>query len=285
MRKNLPKLLVLGQVALLLAGCGGGDDPDPAPPVDTDRDGVADTSDCAPADAQAWRMMDFASRNDDGDGARINATGQICVGSGLPANRFADAVPANEQDCDDGDSNRWATRTHEAVDTDRDGFGVAGAGSLCTGSALPAGYLATLPATADLDCDDADADKWRLTAFAARDGDGDSYRVNATGAWCGQGTLPAHLFAQVVVPAQVDCDDADATRWVVTGIYRDADGDGVGAGTVLRQCLGVLPAGFVRGGYDPNDDPDDPAAAGVTELFIQSSLLTVVDDGDDEDIF
>jgi hypothetical protein len=272
-------------LALTLAACGGGGSDSSTPPADTDRDGIADANDCASNDVLAWQVLTFASRNDDGDTARVNATGQVCTGATLPANRFAAAVPAADTDCDDANASAWISRTYAAVDADGDGAGIAASGSVCSGAALPAGYVANLPALADLDCDDADLAKWRLTAHAGRDGDGDGRAVAAAGSWCGQGPLPPHLFAQAPAGLQVDCDDADAARWNWQSAFRDRDGDGVGAGPAAYQCLGNgnYPTGFVRAGYDPNDDPNDPAAAAQTELAIDSVMLTVDESMDDDD--
>jgi hypothetical protein len=271
--------------ALSLSACGGGGG-GRAEIADADRDGIADSSDCAPQDAQAWQLLSFAARNDDGDAARVNSAGQVCAGASLPANRFAAAVPANEVDCDDSDANIWTLRSYEAVDEDDDSVGAPGAGTVCAGNVLPAGYLAAAPAPAEADCDDDDDTRWRLHSFMARDQDADGFRVAATGAFCGQDALPSNLFSQSPTTAQLDCDDDDPTRWNWGAVYRDADGDGVGAGTASYQCLGSAgPApGFARRGYDPNDDPLDPNAVLVAEFDLESWMLTAADDADDDDI-
>lgn len=273
---------VAAALLTVLAGCKSGDDE----PPDADNDSFADSVDCAPQDARAWQVLTFASRDDDTDGFRANNGGQLCGGAALPVNRFAAAAALADVDCDDASATRWALRHHEAVDTDRDGFAVAGAGDLCTGAALPAGYVAALPATADLDCDDADAAKWRLHSYGSRDQDGDGWRVNTAGTLCGQNALPGNLHVAAVSAGYVDCDDADLLRWRLLGIYRDLDGDGTGSGTVVRQCIGAsVPNGYAFAGYDPLDDPANPLSAAISNVELPSHLLLASDDGDDDDIF
>lgn len=328
-----PFAVAAAALLTVLAGCKGSDEP-----PDADNDSFADASDCAPQDAQAWQMLTFASRDDDADGFRANTGGQVCAGATLPANRFAVAAAGAEIDCDDANATRWALRHHdavdadrdgaavagagdlctgaalpagyvavlpaaadrdcndanaaawalrhyEAVDADRDGYAVAGAGDLCTGAALPAGYVATLPAAPDLDCDDADATEWRLHSYASRDQDADTYRVNIAGTFCGQAALPAHLFAAATSRTLADCDDADNTRWRHMGTWRDADGDGVGSGAALHQCMGNLaPAGYVLTGYDPLDDPNNVLSASISTLELPIHLLQVPDDVEDDDL-
>ena len=184
------KLAMAAALLTVLAGCGGSDKP-----PDADKDRVADSADCAPQNPQAWQTLSFASRDEDADGFRANTGGSLCGGATLPGNRFAALATGAEVDCDDASATRWATRHHDAVDVDGDGFAVAGAGEVCTGAALPAGLVATLPATSDLDCDDADAARWRLHTYLSRDQDGDGYRINNTGTLCGQNALPGNLFA------------------------------------------------------------------------------------------
>ena len=159
-------------VLFFLTACGGGGGKK-AP--DADGDGTADAVDCAAQLATAWQLLNFASSDDDGDGFRVNANGQVCAGVALPSNRSATAVTGDSVDCDDTNATRWATRSYAAVDSDQDGYGAAQSGQLCAGTALPAGLIATLPAPKDLDCDDANAVRWRIMAFyrdADRDGVG-----------------------------------------------------------------------------------------------------------------
>ena len=277
----LRNILTAHVLLIAVAGCGGRGTTTP----DADSDGVADSADCAPQLSQAWQLLSFSSVDEDGDSFRVNAGGQICSGATLPANRSATAVTGDAVDCNDSDAARWSTRTYAAVDEDRDGFGVAQSGQICTGAQLPAGLISTLPATEDLDCDDGEADKWRVLHFASRDRDGDGHAIPDEGTACGQGTLPADVSAQSTPPQLADCDDTDASRWRAVPTYRDADGDGVGSGSASRECIGTVPrTGYALTGYDPNDDPNDPLAVTISTLHRDSALLAAPDDGEDEDI-
>jgi hypothetical protein len=275
-------ILVAHVLLIAVAGCGGGGNK----PPDADNDGVADSADCAPQLSQFWQLLSFSSVDEDGDSFRVNAGGQVCTGASLPANRSATAVTGDGVDCTDSDAARWSMRTYAAIDEDRDGFGVAQSGQICAGAQLPAGLISALPATEDLDCDDADVDKWRLLSFTSRDHDRDGYAIADAGTSCGQGTLPAQLSALSTPPELADCDDADASRWRVVPAYRDADGDGVGSGSASRACIGTAPlTGYALTGYDPNDDPNDPLALTISTFYLDSALLTPPDAADDDDVF
>jgi hypothetical protein len=122
------------------------------------------------------------------------------------------------------------------VDADGDGHGVGAADGplrlpVCDGGALPAGF--TLQAG---DCDDKDPGAFRHVCVD-RDGDGADAFV------CAGAEPPADRTPCPVVvewtpePGPYDCDDSDAQR--IDSVYRDADGDGVGAGTAVCSLPGV----------------------------------------------
>jgi hypothetical protein len=156
----------------VLAACGGGGNRQPPPP-DADADSVADSQDCAPNDASRWQSLSFQSVDADADGRRANSSGQLCSGGSLPANYFAAAVAASDEDCNDASASVWRVLTYVARDTDADGFSAASSGSLCSGDALPTGYADALPTPLLVDCDDARATAWRfMTTYQDHDGDG-----------------------------------------------------------------------------------------------------------------
>lgn len=192
---------------------------------------------------------------------------------------------ADANDCAPGDATAWQMLEFVARNDDGDSRRVNVAGRICAGAALPANRFATAAPAGEVDCDDTNAAKWTLTPYASRDLDGDGLRANVAGEDCGGGGLPANLFAQAVAQNLLDCDDADASRWELRNVYRDRDGDGVGAGPPVLQCAGTgaLQAGYVKGGYDPNDDPNDVAAASAKELAIDSAMLVTPDDTRDLD--
>jgi hypothetical protein len=171
-------------------------------------------------------------------------------------------------------------------DEDADGFRVNGSGQVCAGTALPPNRSATQANGDEIDCDDGSPAKWRVLPFASRDIDGDGYRANEPGEWCGQDTLPPDHSATTTAVLLVDCNDADVGRWRWMAVYRDADHDGTGSGSAVRQCVGTVPdAGYALTGYDPVDDPNDPAGPAVSTIALGAEVLTVPDDADDEDVF
>ena len=268
---------------LCLAGCGADSGTRAS---DIDQDGIADSADCAPQLAAAWQLLDFASRDEDSDSFRVNAGGRVCTGATLPPNRFASAASSDSVDCDDSDATKWSTRSYAGIDSDHDGHSVAASGQFCTGAARPAGFIAELPPSEELDCDDADSEKWHLSHFLSRDGDGDGHGVAEAGTFCGQGSLPAGLSADSTPAPLLDCDDTDGSRWRLMATYRDADGDGVGSGSASTQCIGKQPhSGYALTGYDPLDDRDDPLALSTSTFDLDAALLTPPDDVDDDDIF
>ncbi len=173
MNKNMVWLAIAcGALAGCGGGGGGGDSSTPTV-VDTDKDTVADTSDCAPTDATKWQQLSYQSADLDGDGHRVSASGQVCSGASLPATYSASTAPANDIDCDDASATTWQQLPYSAVDADHDTYFVAASGSVCSGAALSAGYANSAPAKVDVDCADNDAAAWRFTStWADADGDG-----------------------------------------------------------------------------------------------------------------
>ena len=79
----------------------------------------------------------------------------------------------------------------------------------CTGAALPAGLIATLPEPKDLDCDDANAARWRIMAFY-RDADGDDVGAGPASRTC-IGQVPPDGYALTGYDPLDDPDDPLAT--------------------------------------------------------------------------
>jgi hypothetical protein len=106
----------------------------------------------------------------------------LCTAGALPA----DYVASNS-DCAPADAGRWQLLSYAFVDGDGDGYTVAAAGQLCSGAALPPGYLNSGNGN---DCNDGDASLWRnVVLYPDQDGDGvgvTPYQVQCLGA-----TLPA----------------------------------------------------------------------------------------------
>jgi hypothetical protein len=215
--------------------------------------------DCAPLDPLAWATLTYAYRDADGDGRTVAASGALCAGAALPAGYSS---VASGDDCNDRDPLVW-TRVVGYLDADHDGVGAGDAVTFCTSGALPADHVAT-----GSDCAAGDETRWRLLAYAGVDRDRDGYTAKEPGEVCAGATLP-DPYRSVLVGN--DCADRDEYRyrWVV--LYRDADGDGVGAGPRTIECLGPeLPVGSSIFGFDA-DDADSTIQARddvATELLL-----------------
>ena len=202
-------------------------------------------SDCDDADPMVFELITGFL---DGDGDRVGVEPPLafCARS-LPAG----FVPASG-DCEPADASRWQRLVFSFRDGDGDGAFVDQLGAVCSGAALPPGFLERAPADRPRDCDDADpAVSRELQVF--RDLDLDGLGAGPGTLVCTGGTPPLGFSL-----AGTDCDDADPARARFAVLYPDGDGDGVGAPPRAVRCLGATrPAGFAIGGYD--EDDADPA--------------------------
>ncbi|MFP2928721.1 hypothetical protein ACLESO_26695 [Pyxidicoccus sp. 3LG] len=199
-------------------------------------------TDCAASDSTAWQTLAYAHRDEDGDGFTVAQAGTLCAGATLPAGY---ATQPNGVDCDD------TTRTLHTylqvwADTDADGVGSGEPTLRCTDGTVGAPWSAT-----GTDCEPEDGTRWRVLSYSHVDRDTDGHTTPEPGTLCTGAALPEPYFAKA---AGNDCDDADASlfRWAV--LYRDEDGDGVGAPPRTVPCLGQsLPVGLSFRGYDVDD--------------------------------
>jgi hypothetical protein len=181
-----------------------------------------------------------------------------------------DGVPAGE-DCNDHDPALLQNLPYSFRDADGDDRTVAESGVVCSGLALPPGYLTV---AGDPDCDDGDAAVFALlTGFADTDGDG--FGDGIAMAFCTGGSLPAGFVA-----VDGDCAAGDAARWVERPYsFRDADGDGAAVPETGVVCSGnALPPGYLTSapiGRPLDCDDGDPAV---------SIALTVFADGDGDGV-
>jgi hypothetical protein len=253
---------LLAGLCALLSACG----PDVVPPeedcarhviafADGDGDGVGagpprrvcaptgqppsglslSAGDCEPGDATRFRQLPGLFRDEDGDGVTAGAAQSACVGA-RPETHGWRAQPRGE-DCNDRDASASVAQTlHE--DADLDGVGAGPEVAYCSSRPPPASLVKSAT-----DCAPDDRTRWRLLAFAARDGDGDGRSVDASGEVCAGMALPATYLA---LPTwEDDCDDARADRWAVVDGFLDADGDGLGSGPSVPLCTGHgLPQGY-----------------------------------------
>lgn len=219
---------------------------------------VASGGDCAPSDPAAWRPVAYTFRDADGDTRTVAEAGSLCVGAQAPAGYTS---VRSGDDCDDLDPTVWTT-VAAYFDADGDGTGAGPSLAFCTDGSIPADH-----APRGGDCAPTDAAAWRVASYAYMDGDRDGYTVKEAGQVCAGATLPDPYRAAA---NGNDCDDDDPAlyRWVV--LYRDLDGDGVGAGTRTIPCLGeAIPEGFSTGGYDADDsNPGVQSVAAGDDLVL-----------------
>jgi hypothetical protein len=254
----------------LQAGCGRTD----GASADSDGDGTVDAEDCAATFAERWQNLD-GFRDDDGDGLGAGPATSLCSGEALPPGWVQEAG-----DCDDGDATRWrqvpglypdrdgdgATARGPVVgcvgntldgyrvqpgtpdcddaearfqrsttgwlDSDGDGVGDGPTVSYCQGALPPPGYAAR-----NGDCAPDDAHRSAPLHYRFRDADLDGHTVPMQGTLCASRLPPDYLNLE----SGLDCDDADATRWVLRSIYLDTDGDGFGVGETVTRCSGATP--------------------------------------------
>ncbi|AGC48251.1 hypothetical protein MYSTI_06979 [Myxococcus stipitatus DSM 14675] len=223
--------------------------------------GYATTStDCAPSDASAWKMLTYAHRDADGDNFTVPQTGELCTGGTLPQGYFASA---RNPDCDDSNTQLHTLLTSWA-DADGDGVGAGEAAQVCTNGQVPPPLSAV-----GTDCAANDATAWQQLAYAHVDRDADGATAPEKGSVCAGTTLLAPYFTKA---SGNDCDETDParTRWVV--LYPDHDGDGVGAEPRQVTCLGTtIPSGWSVYGYDTNDN--DPGTTADEESDLELELL------------
>jgi hypothetical protein len=152
------------------------------------------------------------------------------------------------------------------VDADLDGAGAGPFVLVCSGATLAAGY-----ARLDGDCDDGNADAWRmLPGFA--DADRDGFGAGLELALCSGEALPAGNAA-----TGSDCapEDADAWRpW--TYAYRDADGDRRTVVEVGTLCIGGAPPdGYLTIAAGSDCDDHDPRIFAAVTAYADEDLDAV----------
>lgn len=239
---SLVSVLVM---AFAWTGCSDDDDNGKCNDNDGDGYGVGDKClgpDCDDTDPAIHTSMD-GYPDADGDGEYATTSVSLCTDGTLPSTHSATAGT----DCDDDDADLYQN-LEGYVDADGDGEGAATAmaETVCSGAALPAGYVED-----NTDCDDGD-DTVYETVNGYPDMDFDT--VNAATAMdaCTDGTLPDGWSAT----AGTDCDDNDAfatgdgstmCNWkgtcVDTEMFSAAGPDARGIGACLSvDCDGSNPA-------------------------------------------
>jgi ELWxxDGT repeat protein len=132
------------------SGSGSGTSNPGSTPADTDMDGVTDDQDVCPGENDALQVTRYKLTDADSDNyADGSLSAKVCPSNTVYTLTLAQVVYS---DCDSTDSTKWQTLAYSHRDADNDGHSTPSSGSICTGAALPAGYLTSSLGTAD--CDD-----------------------------------------------------------------------------------------------------------------------------------
>jgi ELWxxDGT repeat protein len=132
------------------AGSGSGNTNPGSSVTDTDGDGVADDQDVCTGENDALQVTRYKLTDADGDGyADGSLSAKVCPSNTVYTLSLAQVV---YNDCDSADASKWQMLAYSHRDADNDGHSISSSGSLCTGAALPAGYLTSSVGTTD--CDD-----------------------------------------------------------------------------------------------------------------------------------
>jgi ELWxxDGT repeat protein len=122
----------------------------PSTTADTDIDGVTDDKDVCPGEDDALQVTRYKLTDADQDSyADGSQSATVC-----PSNtEYTLTLPqVIYSDCNSSDATQWQMLAYSHRDTDGDGHSIASSGSICSGSALPSGYLNSTLGTTD--CDD-----------------------------------------------------------------------------------------------------------------------------------
>jgi hypothetical protein len=113
------------------------------------------------------------------------------------------------------------------------------------------------------DCAPTDKSRWQVLSYQAVDVDSDAHPANVPGQICSGTSLPAGYFAAKVEDANVDCDDANASRWQLLSYAGvDLDGDGHRIASAGQMCAGnSLPAGYSAGAPSQIEQDCDDASS------------------------
>ncbi|RKG61717.1 hypothetical protein D7V80_33400 [Corallococcus sp. CA054B] len=195
--------------------------------------------------------------DEDADGVGSGAEVPVCGGATVPT-----GFSTQDTDCAPQDATAWRMRSFTHRDADGDTYTVAQSGTVCSGTALPAGH-ASQPLSGE-DCDDSNAAVFRSLA-AYPDTDGDGVGAGAPTVLCTNGQVPSPWSDR-----DTDCAEEDAARWQkLTALHADQDGDGVTAPIpAQRVCSGeALPAPYFFKAVGNDCDDADAARYRWTYLY------------------
>ncbi|MBL8954990.1 MAG: putative metal-binding motif-containing protein [Myxococcaceae bacterium] len=230
--------------------------------------------DCAPASATEFRTVTVRP-DTDGDGYCLGAPSSLCVGLTVPTGKRLTSGCQATDDCNDMNLMQYRT-VQTRADGDNDGFCQAPVMNSCVGATLPAGLKLPSACTAGFDdCNDADADKFAVSAFIV-DVDGDRYCSGQVVNQCAGHVAPAGLRFPAECITQSDCNDSNANLYRLLSVRLDGDGDGYCFGQPTSQCSGLTPpAGFrLPGQCNAADDCRDTNPAAGAQCIVSAGYTT-----------
>jgi len=128
--------------------------PSPADPespsasaLDSDIDGVTDDQDVCPGVDDALQTTRYKLTDADNDGYADGSLSALVCPSNTEYTLTLPEVIYN--DCDGANGSKWQMLSYSHRDADGDGHSIVSAGSICSGNALPAGYLTSPLGTTD----------------------------------------------------------------------------------------------------------------------------------------
>jgi hypothetical protein len=241
----------LAVLLVLASSCTDSNDRDDPPPLgcdDPDRPAGVD-----------WRDV---MADEDSDGYGAGPVEPLCLLSDYIPNGWV--LAGGPIDCAPQDSSRWSEQPYAGRDADSDGTAVAATGEVCSGDVLPDGYFES-PPEAEPDCDDEDAEVWRVAALFA-DVDEDGIGAGKAADTCiGFDPLPGTSLVGG------DCAPNLGEVWdLLDYAYRDADGDGRFIPQESQICSGdALPFGYSNspGPFGADCDDGDQLAFRTWNVF------------------
>lgn len=178
--------------------------------------------DCAENDATKFRI-ESARTDADGDTYCAGAAANDCVGEGsLPGRRAASTCQATD-DCNDAQSSLYQLISSR-TDADGDTWCLGVSALDCVGQVELPGRTFVSNCTASDDCNDNDANRYRL-ASTAPDADMDGRCKNAGSVECTSFIAPAGKRFVMDCLSTNDCDDANANTWREVATRADVDND------------------------------------------------------------
>ena len=191
----------------------------------------------------------------------------------IPLAGFVAPAASPGLDCAAADSFAYVVVSTRA-DADRDTACSGLPVTQCIGAFLPFGQRKTFDCNPTDDCNDTNANVFRLMSTRA-DGDADTYCAGASDSTCVGASAPAGRRFAFACSGD-DCNDSSSAvfRWL--SVRADADNDGYCIGSTFSQCSGTFPGAGKRlpSGCQAIDDCKDSNANATVSCFLAGAYQT-----------